>query len=549
MSPLSQLRTQTLAVWNSLAASQRATMVLVLALVVGSFGWMILADAGDHRVPLFTGKAFTVEESMNAQSILLASGLTDFEQRGAQLYVPSAEIERYNAALIEGGGLPLNWAEEWEKQNSTLGQFTGAFEREQVKERARAKQVARMLMQIPEIAVADVVWDEDSRPGWRNAPKARAVVSLRPVPGHAITPELIKAARLAAASSKSHLAPEDVVVIDLSTGKSDDGTSDGPFGDAVLARRHRLTEEFRQRVLDMFSYIDGLKVAVNVDLDRVQSSRVRRQKINPKESLAVAEDTIRNTETSQRTTSLAEPGAAPNTGLDLQNGRGPAQTRDVSETAGSVIQTASFEVTEDEMIGMLPQFVTVAVSIPKSYYQQIALASPGLVGRERGDITEDELEAVVDQMEAETVPKIQQQVRMLLPQTGAEIPNDQLVKVDTFVMPVREAEPESLPITWTIADVARTWLRPVALLVLATVTLVMLNRSLRRPMPELPPLPASVTAAIAPSDEDAAEEEEDDLPQLRPPDNKKREHLQTVVRDNPELAASVINAWMGERAA
>ena len=543
MNALQQLRSQTAAVWRSLAVSQRLTFGLVLLLLVGGFGWMMSRGGTDRLVPLFTGKSFTPEESAHAQQILMASGLNDFEQRGLQLYVPTSEIERYNAALVAGGGLPMNWAEEWEKQNSVLGQFTGSLEREQVKERARAKQIARLLMQIPDIGFADVVWDEDARPGWRNAPKARATVFLNPLPGRSITPELVRSARLATSSAKKHLAPEDVVVVNVKTGESFNGTGDGEYGDKVLTRMKRLTEEYRGRVLEMFPYIDGLKVAVNVNLDRVQSSRVRSQKINPKESLAVAEDTVRNTEKTQRAQSMAEPGAAPNTAMDLQSGRGPTQTRDLSETSGSLIQTASFVVTEDEMVGMLPDSVTVAVSIPKSYYREVALASPGLVGRD--DLTEDEIEAVVQQIEAETKPKIQKQVRRMLPQADAATPDEEIVTVDTFVMPEREQPLESIPITWTVSDLASQWGRPLALLALAVAALLMLNNSLKRPLPELPPMPQQAPAPGDPdSPEAAAEEAEDELPRLKPPDNRKREHLQEVVRENPELAAGVVAKWV-----
>ena len=543
MTALEQLRTQTLAVWRSMAVSQRLTFGLLLALLLGGFGWMILRDAAPPRVPLFTGKSFTVEESMNAQQILLASGLDDFEQRGTQLYVPSDEVERYNAALLAGGGLPTNWAEEWEKQNAALGQFTGALEREQVKERARAKHVARMLQEITDIAVADVVWDEDTRPGWRTAPKARATVTLRPVPGRSITPQIVRSVRLAVAGSKKHLAPEDVTVVDLATGQSYDGTQDAEFGDTVLARMAHLETLYRNRILDHLSHIRGVHVAVNVNLDRIASSRRRSQKINPKETLAVAEDTVRNQETTQRTTSAAEPGAAPNAALDLSSNRGPSQTSDIQETSGSMIKTASFEVSEDELVGMLPESVTVAISVPKDYYRAMAMRSPGLTGRE--DLSEDEIEAVTIQMETQESQRIQQRVRMLLP-PDATATDEEVVKVDTHVAIEEEKPIESLPLSWTLADLARTWARPAVLIVLALVALYVLRQSLNRPLPELPALPAAPQPAGL--EGSAGEPEvEDELPLLRPPENRRREHLQTVVRDNPELAASVIATWVAEK--
>ena len=547
MNAFDQVRTQTLSVWQSLATSQRLTLGVVVALLVGAFGWMMVRETGDRRVPLFTGKAFSVEESMNAQDILAAAGLTDFEQRGSQLYVPVGDVERYSAALVAGGGLPMNWAEEWEKQNSALGQFTGSLEREATKEMARGKQVARLLTQIPDIAWADVVWDEDSRPGWRTAPKARATVSLRAVPGRSITPKLVLAARRAVAGSKKHLAPEDVVVIDVVTGDSYDGHENGEFGDKVLARMNQLETMYRNKILDTLDYIDGVRVAVNVTLDKIESSRRRSQRVNPKEVLAVAEDTFSSEERSQRSNTLAEPGAGPNAAIDLQNGRNPGQTSSLDEQTGSIIQTASFEITEDQIVGLLPQAVTVAVSIPKEHYRMVALRSAGLTGRK--DLTEDEIEAVTQQMEAEYAPKIQQRIRMMLPDAGPQATDDDVVKVDTFVKPEQKDALESLPITWTVADMVRTWGRPVALILLSLAALYVVNQSLKRPLPDLPPMPQPPAAAASAADggDSEAAELEDDLPLLRPPDNRKREHLQTVVRDNPELAASVVASWVSER--
>ena len=546
MNTLEQIRSQSAALWQSLAPSQRLTIGVVLALLLGGFGVLLLRDGVDRRVPLFTGKAFTVEESMNAQQILLAAGLDGFEQKGAQLYVPADEVERYNAALVAGGGLPTNWAEEWEKQNAALGQFTGSLEREATKEMARGKQVARLLTQIPDIAWADVVWDEDARPGWRTAPKARATVSLRPVPGRSITPKLVRAARLATAGSKKHLAPEDVVVIDVLTGSSYDGQEDGEFGDKLLSRVNHFESMYRNRILETLDYIKGVRVAVNVTLDNIERSRRRSQKINPKESLAVAEETVRNTESSQKTASIAEPGAGPNAALDLQSGRGPSQTTSVSENVGSILQTASFEVTEEQIAGLMPQAVTVAVSVPKGYYRGVAMESPGLKGRE--DLTEDEIEAVTQQMEAEYSQRIQRQIQMMLPPADPTATPDDIVKVDSFVPLADETVLESLPLTWTMADMARSWGRPLALLALSAVALLMVNSSLKRPLPELPPPPPAAVAGGSPDDpESEAAELEDDLPLLRPPDNRKREHLQEVVRDNPELTASVVASWVAER--
>lgn len=536
-----ELRDQSFALWQGLAPSQRATMGLVALVLVASFTYLMTQQGGSGKVPISAGKAFTVEEAMHAEQILLAAGLDDFEMRGGQLLVPRGEAERYNATLIAGGGLPSNWAEEWESQMKELGQFAGSRQRADVKEMARAKMVSSFLSQLPDIAHANVIWDEDQQPGFRAAAKTRATVFLKAKPGHTIEQKTVSAVRMAVANSKKHLSPDDVVVMDIAGQKTYDGSGNGEFGDEAMTKIVRLTAMYEDRVRSALEYIPGVVVTANVNLERLRESLVRKQQINPKEAFSVVGDTTRNTDTLQRTASSGEPGGGPNVQLDLQTGRGATQSRETTVSREQTVQTASFEITESSLMGGMADSVTMSVSIPKDYYRVVAMSLP--VIKNNAESTDEEIDTAAQKVEQDTIASVQAKVAQLLPPGPTDDPNFRSVIVDSITVPESTEVDTAIPMSVTIGEIVKTYGQPVLMSMLAIVVLFMLNKSLSKPLPELPEL----ELPKPPRDEDEDEAGEEAFTDLfSPPENKKREHLQTVVRDNPELAATVIAGWIAE---
>lgn len=535
-----QLRDQVSSFWNALAPSQRATMGLVALLIAAGLGYLATQRGSNANVPISAGKAFTVEEAMHAEQVLLAAGLDDFELRGGQLLVPRGEAERYNAALIAGGGLPSNWAEEWEAQMKDLGQFAGSRQRAEVMEIARAKMVSSYLSQLPDIAHANVVWDEDRQPGFRAASKTRATVFLRAKPGHTIDHKTVSAVRMAVANSKKYLAPEDVVVMDIAGQKTYDG-NDTEFGDEAMTKIVRLTSMYEDRVRSALDYIPGVVVTANVNLERLRESLVRKQQINPKETLSVIGNTTRNTDSLQQTASTGEPGGGPNVQLDLQTGRGPTQTRESSQNEEQLVQTASFEITESSLIGGMADSVSMSVSIPMDYYRAVAMTLPAI--KNNAEATDADIDAAAQKVEQDTIAAVQTKVAQLLPPAPVDDPNFRSVIVDSITVPPTTEEEVTIPMTVTIAGWVKAYSQPVVLLGLALVALFMLNKSLSRPMPELPEL----KLPEPPSPEDADADNMDDYPDpFSPPGNKRRERLQEICRESPQIGAAVISSWLAE---
>lgn len=196
---------------------------------------------------------------------LQQAGVSPFEYSNGQLQVPAASAEAATAALHSEDSADLHWADEWEMANAKLGHFSGTRERDAAREIARARQICRMLNQMPGIANADVVWDDDKSTGWNREAKSRATVYLKPKPGSEITPEIIRSVRAAVAGSKANLSANDVIVMDLDRRITYEATTDESSRRQQDQQRDERSAIYRRRIEQLLQHVDGIRVGVFID--------------------------------------------------------------------------------------------------------------------------------------------------------------------------------------------------------------------------------------------------------------------------------------------
>ena len=97
------------------------------------------------------------------------------------------------------------------------------------------------------------------------------------------------------------------------------------------------------------------------------------------------------------------------------------------------------------------------------------------------------------------------------------------------------------PMTETVVNVVSQWGGAVALGLFALWTLWMLNKS----MVKLPEIQDEVIPSLAVHSPDDEMENKEDAPEEKH-ETSVREELQSVVRDSPELTASVLTKWIQE---
>ncbi len=213
-------------------------------------------------IPLAPDRRFSAAEFRAAQAAWKQAGLTGARYAEGVITIPSRAASRYREvwapATTDG---KAHWADVWQSAAARLSQFSGSRERAEAREISRAQVVSRLLEELPDIAAADVVWDELPAEGWRSPPRARATVYLRPAEGCAITPDIVDAVRRAVCGSKANLAPADVAVMDQTRMITYDGTETT----AETKRAVRLAALYRSRLETALQHFPGLDILVQAD--------------------------------------------------------------------------------------------------------------------------------------------------------------------------------------------------------------------------------------------------------------------------------------------
>jgi hypothetical protein len=143
------------------------TLVVLPLLVLAGLGTVMYLGVGPAEEALMMGKAFSAEELKSAESALRKGGLGQFRVEGQRILVPKTEAARYNAALITGEGIPDRFGEEINKAlNRNPFLMSGAEDRRDGMEFAKAMEIVNMIKAIPDIEDARLVANRSQRRGF-----------------------------------------------------------------------------------------------------------------------------------------------------------------------------------------------------------------------------------------------------------------------------------------------------------------------------------------------------------------------------------------------
>jgi flagellar M-ring protein FliF len=523
--------------FRSLTPSQRGTLIVIPLMVAAAMGFLLLNGRSSSYVALSWGKTFTTEELASAEQSLIDAGLSDFRREGRRLMVPRNEVDRYNAALLEGGTLPQGWGDELEKQ---LLENSSPFRTQQQTEAGRdvalSRALKRMMEALPDIEWADAKWATSNagRRSFRRDSKVTATVWVKPRNGREISQRLVQSLRAAVAGMIPDLNSADVTVFDVAaqvahTPESEDDALDS----RVLARIRQFEHDYESKISKALSYANAL-VTVHVDLDNLKHSITRERSVDPKKFVTLQETTRRDDEKLIQQSPRSEPGAVPNQPRNLAPAAGPQQQRTSTADTASSVSLPWVQLREEEMLGAMPKAVQVSVQIPEDYYEAIAIKR-GLV---RGDTDADKaaFRKSVDDIRTQEEARARQTAATLIPASSPA----EAVHVSSYVSIEVAEEPVEVSTLDTVSQIAAEWWSAAALGLFALFALWMLKKTMPR-LPEAPAepsLPEFFQPPIAPI---AAA---GDVPPDLPHELTKRDRIQTIVRDNPEMTASLLSRWI-----
>jgi flagellar M-ring protein FliF len=541
---------QFLAVFNSLAPSQRITFAVIALLIPAGFLFFAWNGNSSTMVPLSYGKVFSNDELRNAEQALKEAGFSKFHSEGRQILAPASEVEKYNATLLQSGSLPTHWAEELEKKLESTNPFMSSAESmKQTREALLTKHLVQMILGSPDFEDADVLWSPSSSGKSRFSRDARmkATVVVKPRAGHDLTTRQIQALRDAVTFAIPDLKSTDVTVYDQRKGEAYTPESENdPLNGKQFALLREASQLYESKIKNALTHISPeIVVTVNVELDPIQESTTQTVKYDLKRSIEQQTSEQKRTESFRQQPVQAEPGLRSNQPRSLANAPSNAQNRQVTEENNSMTRSPGGEATYIKSLAAMPKVVTVSVLIPEDYYAKALDAQKNAPGQKSGAKT-------IEKVKEETEQAVKNIVAGAIPN-----PDPKSITVSSFV-PVHDAPPTITPSSLnTVTSLVSQWGGAVALGLFAVWALWMLrSTTASRAATFEPPTEASIDvpapsgsgtgAAATPGQPAAAKKEKEQVVVEEEPMQtlNDRDLVQTMVRDNPEMAVAIIGKWL-----
>jgi flagellar M-ring protein FliF len=515
-----------------MAPSQRMTLVVVPLLVLAGLGLVMYFGVGPAQEALLMGKVFPPEELKNAEAALRKAGYSQYKVEGQKIFAPKADAARYNAALITSD-VADSFGKEYSKALDRNPLISTGESSRQAWEFARSMELTNMIKAIPYVQDARIVWNQSRTRGFGPESRMTAALSVHPRAGHELSSEEAQTLRQTVAGCFG-MRPTDVTVLDSKAGRSprlpgkDDEYNSG-YVDAIRSYTTHYESNIAKALLD----IPNVQIAVNVQIDSVASQTERERKYDAK---AFPYKTVEDTQKEETNEAAPqnEPGVTAN---QPRNSRSPAVAKTSRSNEKTLTKTDSVPTgvreTVAEKVGYTPKSVQATVSIPKDYYRDVLLKQ----GVDESDKTA--FQAKMLQIQTEKEKDIRARVAPLITVAGVEAASD-AINVGSYdrLETIEPAAPVSLAAQ--VSDAVTQWGGPAGLTLFALWALFMLNRSVQRTnrsqaaMAAKSPAGKGAAASAAPADED------DEL--AREP--TQRDRLQSLVKDNPEMAATVISRWL-----
>lgn len=540
---LNQTFSQIVELFRSMTPAARLTSGLLMAAVVVSLGYLFAYKTADADMYLMHGHAFPSSDLPKVQAALGTAGLNGFEVDGNMIRVPRSQHAAYIAALADAGALPLNYGEYLLNTIAETGRFSTSEERDVRLNVARQQVLANVIREWSGIEAAAVLIDSRKQRDFKGTTITTASVSVQPVGNDGLADDRVRSIRAFVSGAVAGLQPEHVTIIDSSTGRSYVGDSEGlgsGLEDAYFTRMQSYQDSYRSQIISAFGgSIPGVSVSVNVELDRQRRRTEGEVKVDPN-TVAITE---RNTSLSS-TNESAAPGGRP--GVAAQQPNQPAQlagggnngTRSVEQQDDSETQSIVSHVeAKTEFQGLTPNKVTVAVTVPSSYFERIWYElNPTPEGEEPRHPEASDL-ALIEQTE---IPKIRSVVASVIPHEEGVDP-DSFISVTSFRSLKAPAIPEPSYQVWIVEWLSRYW-STIGMMVLVLFSLVML-RSMIRSASNNTAMP-SIPLTIPVSDDSEAKPAQPSKRRLeiKPSLN---DELAEMVRENPDTAANILRNWIG----
>ncbi len=532
--------------FRSMSPGMRITTGLLFGVLVVSLAYLFWYQAEGPGVFLLGGESFSSPELAQMEAAFAQENLRGYEIVAGRIRVPVGKQNDFVAALAKHNALPANFGEIL---NRALDQGSPYEPRDRRQERiknARQMVLSQFISSMQGIERAMVMYDTDERGGLSRQKITTAAVIVKPQGNRPLDPALADSIRMMVMAAIAGLHAKDVAVTDVNTGQTTFGESSGfgsPLNDPYFARKRLYEQQLKDDILRALAMVPGVTVTPYVELDPEQFRREEQIKHDPK---TIEYQTFESTKTRNRQDQppggrpgfVAQQGA--NTPLRLGGSSGTQEEEEESQR--SQINAVSSQVVRSERVGLIPKRVSVAVTVPSSYFAKIwRERNPPQSGAPATNPDKTQLDAI----RTEVITNIRQLVAAVLPKPEGVTDLTQLVTVAEFQdIPA----PEPAAPGW--GTIMMQWLQQqwttLGLLCLILASLVVLWSALRYEGERASSVAAVPAAGEQPAAEATAESTaQRQLKRFQGSGASLRDELAELVSEDPEAAANILRSWIG----
>ncbi len=575
MNYLTQLFEQARSLVMSMTPGSRIMAGLMLAAILVSSAFLVQGVGQSDMEYLYGGHAFKESELQLAETAMSNAGLREYERVGMRIRVPRAERDVYIKALATGGATPQQLGSATGKAMSSGNVLESMLMTKTRILDARKQDLANALERLPFVDKAFITYDE-RREGFSSQTQSTAGIIVIPRNQQALDEQQKRSIMRQVQAAFAGLKYENISVMDGSNGATMQGDTDPMtteqqrYYQQKILVEHRLRDKARNLLAD---YGD-VKVEATVELDPTLRQETESLKYDEKPI------TVQTTLSKKDTESIKQenggrPGTDPNaTGSvnqpqKLANGGGQSnKSKEQQETERKIVGR---ETTLSEKIGLMERSAAFSVAIPFSYYniawrRQWQELNPGKPAADAPAMEPTDFKTFKEDI----AKKIQSSLASLLPEPPAGIDARPRVTVSDYIdMPVVEPEPASIASTGLIW-LAGNW-QSLGMFLLAGIALMALRTFVANSNntrnddafdrgfdlkldEEIDAELATIQAAtgetvIGEGEVDANGEQSNTRSRFPATDTEIRTELSSLIKDKPDMAATLLRSWIGGDAA
>jgi flagellar M-ring protein FliF len=450
---------------KQLTVSQRIAIALCVGLIAVSLAWLMHLSVAPDMVTLLD-QSFKPQELSAAQRELDRLGIA-YKLSSDKILVPTDQRDWLLARLQESEALPTDISIGFNKLMESQSIFVSYDDAQWQRQVALGNELARVLRKFTGVRGASVFIDRPAKRGFgENHADPKASVFLEMKPKSTVARPFVDAVASFVSGAVVGLRPENVSIVDNSTGQHYEATSkDGGISADFLDDRRKKEEHYAEKIRGQLSYIRGVLVGVFAELE-TEAKRTETRKLGS--PLTLEEETTSNTERGASTD--GEPGVVPNAAARVPGGSSGSNRELTTEKAKYAKGDETVTVSEN-MRGVVKK-LTASINVPRSYFVNVFKQ---LSGSDKAP-TEQELEPIISAQ----LLQIRAQVRPLIDATGEE-----QVQVNWFPDPPLQPE-VTLASSTNLAEMMSSYGRPAVLSALALASLAMMLMLVRKAQPPAP---------------------------------------------------------------